>query len=108
MASYLNSAGYVKTLKTYLRMRPVLTSTSRHNVADHIMKSSNLTWPIITKAEESYSIPCECAGAICGTNDFERSLMDLHDGSLMILGPTMDPRQASLGCPCFATSPNMA
>lgn len=23
--------------------------------------------------------------------------MDLHDGSLMLLGPTMDPRQVSLG-----------
>jgi len=34
------------------------------------------------------------AGAICGPTDFMRSLMDLHTGSLMLLGPTMDPRAA--------------
>jgi methionine-gamma-lyase len=33
-------------------------------------------------------------GAICGSRQFISSLMDLHDGSLMILGPTMDPRMA--------------
>jgi methionine-gamma-lyase len=31
------------------------------------------------------------AGAICGTTEFVASLMDLHMGSLMLLGPTMDP-----------------
>ncbi|MGJ8637667.1 MAG: aminotransferase class I/II-fold pyridoxal phosphate-dependent enzyme [Phycisphaerales bacterium] len=35
------------------------------------------------------------AGAICGSNEFIGSLMDLHLGSLMLLGPTMDPRIAS-------------
>lgn len=35
------------------------------------------------------------AGAICGTTAFISSLMDLHDGALMLLGPTMDPHQAS-------------
>ena len=34
------------------------------------------------------------AGIICGTHDFISSLMDLHGGSLMLLGPTMDPRIA--------------
>jgi methionine-gamma-lyase len=34
------------------------------------------------------------AGAICGSTDFIMSLMDLHTGSLMLLGPTMDPRLA--------------
>jgi methionine-gamma-lyase len=34
------------------------------------------------------------AGAICGPTDFVMSLMDLHHGSLMLLGPTMDPRTA--------------
>jgi len=34
------------------------------------------------------------AGAICGTTEFVTSLMDLHCGSLMLLGPTMDPRIA--------------
>jgi methionine-gamma-lyase len=34
------------------------------------------------------------AGAICGNESFIGSLMDLHDGSLMVLGPTMDPRVA--------------
>jgi hypothetical protein len=34
-------------------------------------------------------------GAICGTRDFLAGLMDLLDGSLMLLGPTMDPRQVS-------------
>jgi methionine-gamma-lyase len=34
------------------------------------------------------------AGAICGSTEFVMSLMDLHDGSLMLLGPTMDPRAA--------------
>ena len=34
------------------------------------------------------------AGAICGTQEFIASLMDLHTGALMLLGPTMDPRVA--------------
>jgi methionine-gamma-lyase len=34
------------------------------------------------------------AGAICGSTEFIMSLMDLHHGSLMLLGPTMDPRVA--------------
>lgn len=34
------------------------------------------------------------AGAIVGTNEFIGSLMDLHTGSLMLLGPTMDPQTA--------------
>jgi methionine-gamma-lyase len=35
------------------------------------------------------------AGAICGSNDFIQGLMDLHQGPLMILGPTMDPTVAA-------------
>lgn len=34
------------------------------------------------------------AGAICSTSAFLSELMDLHHGSLMLLGPTMDPRTA--------------
>ncbi len=34
------------------------------------------------------------AGAICGSTAFISSLMDLHDGAVMLLGPTMDPHQA--------------
>jgi methionine-gamma-lyase len=34
------------------------------------------------------------AGAICGSTEFMKALMDLHGGSLMLLGPTMDPRVA--------------
>jgi methionine-gamma-lyase len=34
------------------------------------------------------------AGAICGTTEFMKSLMDLHHGSLMLLGPTLDARAA--------------
>jgi len=34
------------------------------------------------------------AGAICGSSVFISSLMDLHTGSLMLLGPTMDPHVA--------------
>lgn len=34
------------------------------------------------------------AGAVVGTEDFVGSLMDLHTGPLMILGPTMDPQVA--------------
>ena len=34
------------------------------------------------------------AGAVCGPNEFIMSLMELHRGSLMLLGPTMDPRVA--------------
>jgi methionine-gamma-lyase len=34
------------------------------------------------------------AGAICGSHEFIGSLMDLHVGALMLLGPTMDPRVA--------------
>lgn len=33
-------------------------------------------------------------GAIAGSTEFISSLMDLHTGSLMLLGPTMDPRVA--------------
>ncbi len=35
------------------------------------------------------------AGAVCGSNEFIESLMDLHEGSLMLLGPTMDPKIAA-------------
>lgn len=35
------------------------------------------------------------AGAVCGSDEFIESLMDLHTGSLMLLGPTMDPKVAS-------------
>ncbi len=34
------------------------------------------------------------AGAVCGSAEFVSSLMDLHMGPLMILGPTMDPQVA--------------
>lgn len=34
------------------------------------------------------------AGAICGPTEFMKQLMDLHSGSLMLLGPTMDPKLA--------------
>ncbi|MBK9031095.1 MAG: aminotransferase class I/II-fold pyridoxal phosphate-dependent enzyme [Myxococcales bacterium] len=34
------------------------------------------------------------AGAILGTTEFVSRLMDLHTGTLMLLGPTMDPRAA--------------
>ncbi len=34
------------------------------------------------------------AGAICASRDFISSMMDLHEGALMLLGPTMDPKIA--------------
>lgn len=34
------------------------------------------------------------AGAVCGSTAFIMQLMDLHTGSLMLLGPTMDPQAA--------------
>jgi methionine-gamma-lyase len=34
------------------------------------------------------------AGVVCGTTAFIMKLMDLHTGSLMLLGPTMDPQVA--------------
>jgi methionine-gamma-lyase len=34
------------------------------------------------------------AGAICGSSDLVLQLMDLHQGRVMLLGPTMDPRTA--------------
>jgi methionine-gamma-lyase len=34
------------------------------------------------------------AGAICSNLDFIKDLMDLHNGALMLLGPTMDPKTA--------------
>src|SRR3569623_1653588 len=34
------------------------------------------------------------AGAICGDHNLINDMMDLHTGSLMLLGPTMDPRIA--------------
>jgi methionine-gamma-lyase len=35
------------------------------------------------------------AGAVCGTKEFIESLMDLHEGPLMLLGPTMDANVAA-------------
>lgn len=34
------------------------------------------------------------AGAICGSREFVKSLMDVRMGSLMLLGPTLDPQSA--------------
>lgn len=34
-------------------------------------------------------------GAVCGTVGTIQSLMDLHLGPIMLLGPTMDPKVAS-------------
>lgn len=34
------------------------------------------------------------AGAVVGRTDFIKSMMDLHTGTLMLLGPTMDPQVA--------------
>ncbi len=34
------------------------------------------------------------AGAVCASKEFITELMDLHTGSIMLLGPTMDPRVA--------------
>jgi methionine-gamma-lyase len=34
------------------------------------------------------------AGAICGSHALVEQMMDLHTGTLMLLGPTMDPRIA--------------
>ncbi|MCD6499345.1 MAG: aminotransferase class I/II-fold pyridoxal phosphate-dependent enzyme [Deltaproteobacteria bacterium] len=34
------------------------------------------------------------AGAICSTMEFAYELMDLHNGCVMLLGPTIDPRTA--------------
>jgi methionine-gamma-lyase len=35
------------------------------------------------------------AGAVCGNTEFIEALMDLHQGPLMLLGPTMDPHVAA-------------
>ncbi len=35
------------------------------------------------------------AGAICASHSFIESMMDLHLGSMMLLGPTLDPHSAS-------------
>jgi len=35
------------------------------------------------------------AGAVCGSTEFVQGLMDLHQGPLMMLGPTMDPTIAA-------------
>ncbi|CAN1779280.1 Methionine gamma-lyase [Linum perenne] len=34
------------------------------------------------------------AGAVCGTADLVNSMMDLHQGALLLLGPTMNPKVA--------------
>ncbi|XP_074307537.1 methionine gamma-lyase-like isoform X1 [Silene latifolia] len=34
------------------------------------------------------------AGAICGSNSMINSMMDLHNGTMMLLGPTMNPKAA--------------
>ncbi len=36
------------------------------------------------------------AGAVCADREFISALMDVHDGALMLLGPTMDPQSAFL------------
>ena len=35
------------------------------------------------------------AGAVCASHEFIMSMMDLHTGTLMLLGPTMDPKAAA-------------
>lgn len=35
------------------------------------------------------------AGAICSTNDFINSLIDVNDGTAMLLGPVLDPKLSS-------------
>ncbi len=35
------------------------------------------------------------AGAICGTNDYIASLIDVNDGTAMLLGPVLDPFRSS-------------
>ncbi len=35
------------------------------------------------------------AGAICGTNDYIASLIDVNDGTAMLLGPVLDPLRSS-------------
>jgi methionine-gamma-lyase len=35
------------------------------------------------------------AGAICGSNDYIASLIDVHDGTAMLLGPVLDPLRSS-------------
>lgn len=35
------------------------------------------------------------AGAICGTNEFINSLIDLNNGTAMLLGPVLDPMRSS-------------
>ena len=45
------------------------------------------------------------AGAVVGSGEFVGSLMDLHTGPLMILGPTMDPQAHHLSACAFRTCP---
>ncbi len=63
---------------------PVIVSPIRHG-ADVVVHS-------LTKFINGASDVV--AGAVCGSTEFVTSLMDLHMGSLMLLGPTMDPRIA--------------
>jgi methionine-gamma-lyase len=46
------------------------------------------------------------AGAICGSNEYIASLIDVNDGTAMLLGPVLDPsvRQAFLRIctPCIS------
>ena len=63
---------------------PVLITPRRHG-ADVVLHS-------LTKFANGASDLV--AGAVLGSNEFIGKLMDLHDGALMLLGPTMDPKAA--------------
>lgn len=63
---------------------PLIVSPARHG-ADVVVHS-------LTKFINGASDVI--AGAVCTSNEFIFQMMDLHTGSIMLLGPTLDPRQA--------------
>ncbi len=63
---------------------PLLLSPCRHG-ADVVVHSAT---KFLSGASDII------AGAVCGSRKLIESMMDLHQGSLMLLGPTMDPKIA--------------
>lgn len=99
---------YTETLANpTLRVAPVdALATLAHDRGTQLVVDNTFSPMIISPAELGADVVVHSltkyingasdivAGAICGRMEFIQSLMDLHTGSLMLLGPTMDPKVA--------------
>lgn len=64
--------------------------------APMILSPARLGADVVVHSLSKYISGCAdvIAGAVCGSADLINSMMDLHQGSLMLLGPTMNPKVA--------------